>query len=333
MTRMTPISVPMWAWGLFAGVVIASLATDLIQHRGDHGGSRRAALTWSGIWIGVSLVFGGWVHFQFGRHASHAFLTSWLVEKSLSIDNLFVFLLIFRRLKIPYAEQHRVLFWGILGAFVTRAAFIAAGSAILTRWHFASWVLAAFLLYTGQKTLRTNEKDEADEESKILDWLRTHLRVSRGRHGHAFLARSRGSLPTGASGTGFARAHSFAHENGRWVATPLLVALVAIELSDIMFAVDSIPAVFAITSQPFIVFTSNVFAILGLRALYLVIADVVADLKYLHLGLGTLLLFVGVKMMVGQFVHIPAFISLLVTIAILAGAIVPSLVVRHRHAH
>ena len=202
----------MWAWALFAAVVVASLAIDLIQHRGNHANGRRAALTWSGIWIGVSLLFSGWVWLQFGHRAGHAFLTAWLVEKSLSIDNLFVFLVIFRKIRVPQEEQHRVLFWGILGAFVTRAIFIAAGSAILTRWHFATWVLGAFLLYTGQKTLRSDNDEEA-KESKVVTWLKEHLHVSAKRHGHAF----------------------FALEAGRRVATPLLLALVAIELSDIMF--------------------------------------------------------------------------------------------------
>lgn len=305
------MNVPLWAWALFAGVVVAALAIDLIQHRGDHANSRRAALIWSGIWIGVSLLFAGWVGIQFGHHAWHTFLTAWLVEKSLSIDNLFVFLVIFRRLKVPKAEQHRVLFWGIIGAFVTRALFIAGGAAILSRWHFATWVMGGFLVYTGVKTFRSNDKDEAESESKILGWLERHLPFTKNRHGHAFLAL----------------------EGGKRLATPLLLALVAIELSDIMFAVDSIPAVFAISRAPFIVFTSNVFAILGLRALYLVLADLVADLKYLHYGLGVLLLFVGAKMLCSSWFRIPNLLSLLVTIAILSAAIVPSLVVRRRQQH
>jgi tellurite resistance protein TerC len=305
---MLSISVPLWAWGLFAGVVVAALAIDLIQHRGDHANGRRAALIWSGVWIAVSLLFAGWVGIQFGLHAWHAFLTAWLVEKSLSIDNLFVFLVIFRTLKVPKDEQHRVLFWGIIGAFVTRALFIAAGSAILARWHFATWILGGFLIYTGIKTLRSNEKSTAEGESKILRWLDRHLAVTKQRHGHAF----------------------FAVEAGKRVVTPLFVALVAIELSDIMFAVDSIPAVFAISREPFIVFTSNVFAILGLRALYLVLAELIADLKYLHYGLGVLLLFIGAKMLGSSWFHIPNFVSLLITIAILSGAIVPSLIARRR---
>lgn len=304
---MASISVPLWAWALFAGIVVISLGVDLIQHRGDHANGKRAALVWSGVWIGVSLLFAGWVGLQFGHRAFHAFLTAWLVEKSLSIDNLFVFLVIFRHIKVPRDEQHRVLFWGILGAFVTRALFIAAGSAILSRWQFANFILGAFLVYTGVKTFRSGDNQE-EEESKVLTWLEKHLPITKKRHGHAF----------------------FAIEAGKRVATPLLLALVAIELSDIMFAVDSIPAVFAISQDPFIVFTSNVFAILGLRALYLVLADLVADLKYLHYGLGALLLFIGAKMLLSHWIHIWNIVSLGITVAILAAAIVPSLIVRRR---
>lgn len=304
---MSSFAVPTWAWALFAAVVVASLAIDLIQHRGDHANGRRAALVWSGIWIGVSLLFGGFVWLQFGAGAGQDFITAWLVEKSLSVDNLFVFLIIFRRLRVPKDEQHRVLFWGIIGAFVTRALFIAAGAAILSRWHFATYVLGAFLLFTGVKTLRSGGNDK-EKESKLVTWLKRHIPLTSKVEGHGFLT----------------------VENGRRVATPLLLALIAIELSDIMFAVDSIPAVFAISKEPFIVFTSNVFAILGLRALYLVLADVVADLEYLHYGLGAILLFVGAKMLGSGFVHIPGWVSLVVTVAILAAAIIPSLVVRRR---
>ena len=308
---MLSISVPLWAWGLFAGVVVASLAIDLIQHRGDHAHGRRAALVWSGVWIGVSLLFAAWVGIQFGSQAWHEFLTAWIVEKSLSIDNLFVFLVIFRTLKVPKDEQHRVLFWGIIGAFITRALFIAAGSAILSRWHFATWIMGAFLVFTAVKTLRSGSERQEQEESKIIAWLGRHIPMTEKRHGHAF----------------------FAIEAGKRVATPLFLALVAIEVSDIIFAVDSIPAVFAISQEPFIVFTSNVFAILGLRALYLVLADLVADLKYLHYGLGALLLFVGAKMLLSSFVHIHNLWSLFITIGILSAAVIPSLIVRRRERH
>lgn len=307
---MSTFSVPTWAWALFAGVVIGALAIDLVMHRGDHAGSRRAALCWSGIWIGVSLLFAGFIAIELGGHPAQAFVNAWLVEKSLSIDNLFVFLVIFRRLRVPHSEQHRVLFWGILGAFVTRALFIGTGSVILTHSQAATWLFGGFLLYTGQKALRTNPEEENDQENKVLSWLESRLPFTPKRHGHAFLVA----------------------QAGRRVATPLLLALVAIELSDIMFAVDSIPAVFAITKESFIVFTSNVFAILGLRALYLVLAEVVADLKYLHYGLGGLLLFVGAKMLASSFVHIPHVASLAITVAILAAAIIPSVVVRRRAA-
>ncbi|MBX3232098.1 MAG: hypothetical protein KIT84_19715 [Labilithrix sp.] len=285
---MSSFAVPLWAWGLFAAVVVASLAIDLIQHRGDHADSRRRALIWSGIWIGVSLLFAGFVALQLGAPAAQEFVTAWLVEKSLSVDNLFVFLVIFRRLRVPREQQHKVLFWGIIGAFVTRGLFIAAGSAVLERWHAATYVLGAFLVFTGLKTLGHGREARDEKESKVVTFAQ------------------------------------------RYVSAPLLVPIVAIELSDIMFAIDSIPAVFAISRDPFIVFTSNVFAILGLRALYLVLADVVANLKYLHYGLGTLLVFVGAKMIAGHWVHVPNWASLATTVAILTAAVVPSLVHRRR---
>ncbi|HVH43494.1 MAG TPA: TerC family protein [Labilithrix sp.] len=302
------LDVPLWAWAVFAIVVSVSLAVDLVIHRGSHGGGRRQAVLWSIAWVGVSLLFAAFIGFELGGRVAQQFITAWLVEKSLSVDNLFVFLVIFGRLKIPRTEQHRVLFWGILGAFATRALFIAAGAILLSRWRFATYVLGAFLVFTGLKTLRSHADDEGGKESRILGFLKRHLPfTSELRDGH-FIT----------------------HEAGRRVATPLLLALVAIEITDILFAVDSIPAVFAISSDPFIVFSSNVFAILGLRALYLVLADVVADLEYLHYGLGALLMFIGVKMLASHVVELPHWASLAVTVGILTAAIVPSLVARRR---
>ena len=301
------VDVPAWAWVVFAVVVVASLTIDLALHRGGHGNSRRSAIVWSCVWIGISLLFAGFIGIELGGVVAQDFLTAWLVEKSLSIDNLFVFLVIFRRLEIPRAEQHRVLFWGIIGAFFTRALFVAAGSAVLARWHLATYVLGAFLVLTGAKTLRSHP-DREGKESRIVRFLERRLPVTSRMNGHAFTV----------------------VEDGKRVATPLLLALVAIELTDIMFAVDSIPAVFAISNEPFIVFSSNVFAILGLRALYLVLADIVANLEFLHYGLGALLVFVGAKMLSSELVHVPAWASLAITVAILTAAIAPSISVRRR---
>ena len=299
--------VPLWAWLVFAVVVVVSLAADLFAHRGNRALGRRQGIIWSAAFIAVSLVFAGFVGVAFGGGVALEFLTAYLVEKSLSVDNLFVFLVIFGRLRIPKTEQHRVLFWGILGAFVTRAAFIVAGTAMLERWHFTVYVLGAFLLFTGLKTLRAHP--EADvKEGWVLPFLRRHLPFTSRTDGHRFTI----------------------VEHGKRMGTPLLLALIAIEVTDVLFAVDSIAAVLAISSSRFIVFTSNVFAILGLRALYLVLADLVSNLRYLHYGLGGILMFVGAKMVTSTLIHIPHWASLLVTVAILTAAVVPSLLSRRR---
>jgi tellurite resistance protein TerC len=303
------VDFPFSAWLLFAIVVVISLVVDLALHRGNRSVSRRGALVWSGVWIALSLAFAGWVALAFGARSGVEFLTAYLVEKSLSVDNLFVFLVIFRALRIPKTEQHRVLFWGILGAFATRAVFILAGATLLDRWHYAVYVLGAFLVYTGVKTFRSRQENEDQKAGRLLSFLQRRLPVTERLHGHHFTV----------------------VEAGKRMATPLFVALLAIEGTDIIFAVDSIAAVLAISSVPFIVFTSNVFAILGLRALYLVIADLVANLRYLHYGLGGILVFVGAKMVASRVVHLPHWLSLVITVTILLAAVIPSLIVRRRH--
>jgi tellurite resistance protein TerC len=308
---MKRLDIPFWAWLVLAGVVVVSLIIDLVAHRGSHGQGRKTAAIWSVVWIALAVAFGGWVALEFGHSAAQEWFTAYLVEKSLSVDNLFVFLVIFSRLHIPEAEQHRVLQWGIIGAFVTRGLFIAAGAAILEAWHPIVYVLGAFLVFTGIKTAR--EQASGAEEApggKILSFVRKHLRLTTQRHGH----------------------HFFAVENGRRVGTPLFLALVVIELSDVLFAVDSIPAVFAISRDPFIVYSSNVFAILGLRALYLVLADLLNDLKYLRYGLAAILVFAGGKMLASEVFHIPHVVSLAIIAAILIAVIVPSLIAKRHKA-
>jgi tellurite resistance protein TerC len=308
---MQDMTVPTWAWLILAGVMLGGLLVDLLAHRGNRGQGRKSAVLWSLVWIGLSLAFAGWVALQFGYGAAEDFVTAYVLEKSLSIDNLFVFLIIFSRLKIPRAEQHRVLLWGILGAFVTRAAFIAAGAALLSTWHEVVYVLGAVLIYTGIKTARDHaNEDEAEGEGKILPFIRRHLPFTPRLDGHRF----------------------FTLENGRRVATPLLLALIVVEITDVIFAVDSIPAVFSITEQPFIVYSSNVFAILGLRALYLVLADLLSDLKYLRFGLAAILVLAGAKMLTSHFFQIPHAIALLAVLAILAASIAPSVVAKRRKA-
>jgi tellurite resistance protein TerC len=298
---------PYSAWLVFAGVVAVSLAADLFGHRGGRSLSRRAAAAWTVVWVSVALLFGGWVAVALGRDSAEDFVTAWLIEKSLSVDNLFVFLIVFGNLRIPQADQHRVLFWGILGAFVTRAVFIASGSALLAAWHGAVYVLGAFLVFTGIKALR-DSGSEGEGEGKILSFVKRHLRV------------------TSRTDTG----RFFVVESGRRVATPLLLALVVIEVTDVFFAIDSIPAVFSVSSEPFIVYSSNVFAILGMRALYLVLADLLADLKYLRYGLSAILVMAGAKMLVSRWLHVPHVVSLLAIVVALTAAIVPSLVARAR---
>jgi tellurite resistance protein TerC len=300
---------PIWAWLVFAAIVLVSIAADLFGHRGERGGGTQGALAWSIGWIVVALVFGGWVWSQFGRTAGEDFLAAYLVEKSLSLDNLFVFLVVFTRLRIPSSEQHRVLFWGILGAFATRALFIAAGVSLLQAWHNVVYVLGAFLVFTGVRTAR-ERSDEKEGEGKVLGFLRRHVPFTPTLSGHHFVV----------------------IENGRRLATPLLLALLVVEITDVFFAVDSIPAVFAITSDPFIVYTSNVFAILGLRALYLVLASQLTGLKYLRYGLAAILVFAGLKMLASDVVHVPHLASLATIVGILVLAIVPSVVSRRRDA-
>jgi tellurite resistance protein TerC len=298
--------IPVSAWLIFGVVVAVSLAADLLAHRGGRSFSRHAAVVWSVVWISVALLFCGWVALAIGRGPAEDFLTAWLIEKSLSIDNLFVFLVIFDRLRIPASDQHRVLFWGIIGAFVTRAVFIASGAALLSAWHEAVYVLGVFLIFTGIKSARDPGGD--DGEGKVLAFVRRYFRFTSRTDGHRF----------------------FVVEGGRRVATPLLAALVVIEITDVLFAIDSIPAVFSVTSEPFIVYSSNVFAILGMRALYLVLADLLSGLKYLRYGLTAILVLAGAKMLASAYVHVPHVVSLLAIVLVLTASIVPSVVERRR---
>ncbi len=304
------LDVPVSAWVALAVVVVVGVVVDLVGHRGNRGQGRSRAIAWSAGWILTALAFGGWIALRFGAEAGQDYITAFLVEKSLSVDNLFVFIIVFGRLRIPAAEQHRVLQWGIIGAFVTRGLFIAGGSALLGTWHGIVYVLGAFLVYTGIKTARGHAAGKKEGEGKALPFLRRHLPFSARLDGHHFIT----------------------VENGKRVATPLLLALLVIEVTDIVFAVDSIPAVFAITEIPFVVYASNIFAMLGLRALYSVLADLLADLKYLHYGLGGILVFAGLKMLSSRFVHVPHAISLLAIVMILTAAVVPSVIARRRKA-
>jgi tellurite resistance protein TerC len=283
------------------------LAIDLgVFNRKDHVVGFREALTWSAVWVALALVFNGIVWFYFGAQRGIEFLTGYLIEKSLSIDNIFVFVVIFSTLGIPALYQHRVLYWGIVSALVLRAAMVIGGAAMLARFHWLIYVFGAFLILTGIKLYVQRGKSENPEEG----WL---MRVARR------------IIPSTSRLDGN---HFITTENGRKVATPLLMALILVEFTDVVFAVDSIPAIFAVTLDPFIVFTSNIFAILGLRSLFFVLAGLVDKFRYLKVGLAAVLVFVGIKMVMVELYKIPPFVSLLVIVGILASSILASLYVK-----
>lgn len=298
-----------WLWGGFIAFIVVMLAVDLgVFHRRAHEVRPREALLWSAIWIGLALAFAGVVWAGFGPMRAQEYLTGWLIEKSLSIDNLFVFVVIFAAFRIPARDQHRVLFLGILSALVLRAGMIVGGSALLQRFHWLVYVFGAFLVVAGVR-LWGHRQDASDPEGgRIARWVRrlvpSTTRVDSGRF--------------------------FVSEGGRRLGTPLLLALLAIELTDVAFAVDSIPAIFAVTDDPFIVFTSNVFAILGLRSLYFALAGLVDRFQHLKAGLAAVLVYAGVKMTVAPWVKIPTLVSFAVILLVLAVAVGWSLVENRR---
>jgi len=303
---MSAIDLPVWAWPMLGVLLLVFITIDLIAHRGDGEESRRSAIIWSIIWVGTALAFNLFVWLRFGSEAGNQFLAAYLLEKSLSVDNLFLFLVIFAELRIPRTEQRRVLTYGILGALVTRLLFIFLGAAAIQRWHEVTYIFGAILLFTALKLLR--QPSEAEETPKALVWLERHLPWTRELHGHKF----------------------FVRKNGRRVATPLLIALIAIEATDVVFAVDSIPAAFAVSQDTFILYSSNVFAILGLRALYIVLSSALQGLRYLRFGLAAVLAFAGMKMLLASWVKLPPLASVLVIATCIAIAIVASIIVQRR---
>jgi tellurite resistance protein TerC len=299
-------------WILFNAFVLAMLALDLgVFHRKAHVVGMREALTWSGIWISIALLFNlgiflGW----FGPYtdatrdkAALEFLTGYLIEKSLSVDNVFVFALLFAYFQIPAQYQHRVLFWGILGALVMRAILIFAGVALLAKFHWLIYVFGALLIVSGIKMWLAHGQQMDPQTNPVLRFIRRILPVSKEHHGQRF----------------------FVREAGRWAVTPLFVVLLFVEWSDLIFAVDSIPAILAITQDPFIVYTSNVLAILGLRSLYFALAGVMQKFHLLHYGLSAILVFVGTKMMLVEIYKIPTAASLGVVGGILVVSVIASL--------
>jgi len=298
-------------YSAFLAFVLAMLALDLgVFNRKDHVVGPREALSWSVLWVSLALAFGGYMWIRFGSEQGLQYLTGYVIEKSLSVDNIFVFVVIFGALGIPPIYQHRVLFWGILSALVLRGAMIAAGAALLSRFHWIIYVFGAFLVLTGVKLLLARGAADHPEKSAFFRFLQRFVPASPRLDGN----------------------HFFTKENGKWLATPLFFALALIEVTDVIFAVDSIPAIFAVTSDPYIVFTSNVFAILGLRSLYFLLASYVEKFTYLKPSLAFVLLFVGGKMALIDVVKIHAAASLAVVLSILAVGILASAIRNRRDA-
>jgi len=301
---MSNLVVPAWAWGLLAGIMLLLVAIDLFAHRGDHIDSRRRAVVWSVVWVAAALAFGVFVGLYFGAETAEQYFAAYLLEKSLSVDNLFLFLVVFTALGIPASEQRRVLTWGIIGALVTRGVFIALGAAVLHRWHEVTYVFGAILVVTALKMLRESD----DKPNRLLPWLERNLPWTSERAGHNFIVR----------------------RAGRWVGTPLLVALITIELTDVVFALDSIPAAFAVSEEPFVIYSSNVFAVLGLRALYVVLVGAIANLKYLRHGLAAVLAFAGAKMLVSAWFVVTPIVSVAVIAAMIGASVVASVIGKRR---
>ena len=302
------MSVPLWAWGLFLSFVIAMLALDVfVLHRRAHEVSLREAGAWSAVWIAIGLGFGGVVWAWAGGGTAQAYLAGYLIEKSLSVDNIFLFAAIFSAFAIPVRYQHRVLMFGVIGALLMRAAFIAAGISLLDAIHPVIYVFGVVLLISAVTMLRGGTH-AAPEDSRVLRLLRRRLPVTDRLHGQRFLVR----------------------DAGRLLATPLLLALLVVETTDVIFAVDSIPAVLAVTTDPFVVYTSNVFALLGMRALYFLLVGAAAKLRYLRPGLAIILGGVAVKLLLSDVAEFPPWSAPAFIIAVLAVVAAASLAAGRR---
>ncbi len=298
------MDVPIWAWVATVAVILAMLAVDLfVFHRHAHEVSMKEAGLTSAVWVSLGLAFCGVVWMAWGGTAAGEYLAGYLIEKSLSVDNIFVFALLLSYFAVPPENHHRVLFWGVVGALIFRAIFIAGGAALLETFHWTIYVFGAFLVLTGIKMARHSDNEVHPDRNPVLKAVRRVVPLTSEYRGQRF----------------------FVKEGVKRYATPMLAVLVAIETTDIMFAVDSIPAIFAVTDEPFLVFTSNAFAILGLRALYFCLAGMMSRFIYLKLGLAGVLVFVGAKMLVADVFHIPVWASLLVIACVIAVSVVVSL--------
>jgi tellurite resistance protein TerC len=303
--------VPLWVWGAFVALVTVLLFADLlIVHRKPHAISLKEAGIESAIWISLGLLFTIVIMAWQGTAAGGEYLAGYLIEKSLSIDNVFVWAVILSYFSVPAMYQYRVLFWGIFGALVLRALFIFAGVALIENFDWVLYVFGAFLLFTAFRIARHQEQEVHPEDNPVLRLVRRLVPMTTEYDGQKF----------------------FTVQNGKRIATPLLAVLVMVESTDVIFAVDSIPAILAVSREPFIVFSSNAFAILGLRALYFLLAGMAGRFRYLNLGLGVILAFVGVKMLIAEFYHFPTWASLLVITVVLTVTVVASLQAEKRDA-
>ncbi len=303
------LNVPFWAWIALVAVLGLMLAIDLFRHRDDHEPSPKEALRESLAWVACGLTFGGVMLVTFGSGAFGEYMSGYVIEKALSVDNVFVWSMLFTAMAIPLKFQHRVLFWGIFGALAMRAVFIGLGSALIAKFWWVLLIFGVFLVVTGIKIVRHRNDEESNDASKGLALVRRFIPVTDTFDGHKFITRV----------------------NAKRMATPLLAALVVVELTDLVFAVDSVPAILAVSREPYLVFASNAFAILGLRAMYFLLADAKEKFHYLSHALGFILVFVGLKMISAHWFHMNTFVSLGVILGALTIAIVASM--RHNKSN
>lgn len=291
-------------WVSFNAFILLMLALDLgVFQRKTHAVTVKEALIWSAVWIVLALAFNVFVYYDFGKQKAIEFLTGYILEKSLSVDNIFVFVLLFSYFKVPSIYQHKVLFWGVLGALILRAILIAVGALMIAKFHWVIYVFGAFLVFTGFRMAKQNDEDIHPEDNFLIRFFKKLFPVTNEYHGEKF----------------------FVKLDGKKFATPLFIVLLAIEFTDLVFAFDSIPAIFAVTSDPFIVYTSNIFAILGLRSLYFALAGVIHKFHFLKIGLSMILIFIGMKMLIMDLYKIPTTYSLGVIAIVLTASVVLSI--------
>lgn len=296
-----------WLWGGFLAFILAMLAIDLgLVRREVRAVTTKEAAIWTAVWVSLAVAFNVGLYLWRGAAPALEFLTGYIIEYSLSVDNIFVFIMLFAYFAVPAAYRHRVLFWGILGALIMRGALIGVGAALIARFHWILYLFGAFLIVTGFKMAFAKEEGVEPDKNPVVRLCRRYVPVTDRFHGEAF----------------------FVRQAGRWFATPLFIVLLVVETTDVMFALDSIPAIFAVTRDPFIVFTSNTFAILGLRSLYFLLDSVMGLFRYLKVGLSIVLVFIGVKMVVADWFHVPIALSLGVVAGIIALSIAASLIIR-----